>query len=111
MTRKSSAHQNSQAWGLPNVLNYFNGHRTTSQHVYPSEWIFFRDRLAEGIDILDVGCAQGGFAGIVAEHVKAFSYTGVDINEDMIRIAKDKFPAHQFINIKEGDLAPLEEAR
>ena len=103
----NSTFKNADAWGLPNVLNFFQHHRTTTDHIYPSEWIFLRDRLSEGMSILDVGCAQGGFAGIVAEHVKDFSYTGVDINEDMIRIAKEKFPAHQFINIQEGDLASL----
>lgn len=111
MTEISSTLKNAQAWGLPNVLEYFNDHRTTSSHVYPSEWVFLRDRLLEGISILDVGCAQGGFAGIIGEHIKKFAYTGIDSNEDMIRLAKEKFPAQNFAKIEGGDLSSLANAK
>jgi SAM-dependent methyltransferase len=111
MTDKGSANRNDQAWGLPNVLDYFGDHRITSNHVYPSEWVFLRDRLREGVNILDVGCAQGGFAGIVAEHVKDFDYTGVDINEEMIKLAKERFSSRNFAKIEEGDLSLLADAK
>jgi len=107
MTEGSSSQRNAEAWGLPNVLDYFQNHRTTSEHVYPSEWIFLRDRLKEGMSILDIGCAQGGFAGIAGEHLKEFFYTGVDINEDMVGIARDRFPRHEFLCIEEGNLSAL----
>lgn len=93
---------NAAAWGLPGVLDYFRGNRRATSDVYPSEWYFLKDRLREGMTILDVGCAQGGFAGIVAEHVNAFTYVGTEINPEMVAIAKAKYPHHQFHLVREG---------
>ena len=42
----------------------------------PPSGTFSKSRLHEGISVLDIGCAQGGFASIIGEHVGDFSYTG-----------------------------------
>lgn len=102
MSAAGDASGNARAWGLPGVLEFFRDNRSTSQDVYPSEWHFLRHVLRDGISILDVGCAQGGFAAIAAEHVSAFSYTGLDINADMIARARARFPQHSFHVIGEG---------
>ena len=98
---------NASAWGLPNVLRFFDQARTTSADVYPSEMHFLENCLQEGISVLDVGCAQGGFATVLSEHLADFSYTGVDISETMIDVAAEKHPTHQFYCCPEGDLSVL----
>ena len=94
---------NSESWNQPNVVSFFDSHRMTTSDVYPSEWFFLKDELQEGMSILDIGCAQGGFAGMISEHLKNFSYTGVDISEEMIVKAKAKYPYHTFHIVKEND--------
>lgn len=106
-----SAADNAAAWGLPRVLDFFAGHRDRTEEVYPSEWFFLKESLEEGMSVLDVGCAQGGFAAVIAEHVRAFSYTGLDVNQEMVRRARARFPAHAFHHVKEGDFSALGGAR
>lgn len=98
---------NADAWGLPGVLDFFEEERTRTDHVYSSEWFFLRDQLREGISVLDIGCAQGGFAGILSEHLSDFRYVGVDINASMIDRAREKFPGHTFHHVAEGDYSVL----
>ncbi|AVM75605.1 class I SAM-dependent methyltransferase [Magnetospirillum gryphiswaldense] len=87
---------NADAWGLPGVLSFFDAARSTVDQVYPSEWFFLRDRLRRGMNVLDVGCAQGGFAAILGEHLDHFHYTGIDINAEMIAKARQRHPGHEF---------------
>ncbi len=99
---------NADAWGLPGVQEYFADERTTTSHVYPSEWFFLKDKITEGISVLDIGCAHGGFAAILGEHVKKYSYTGIDINAQMIEVARRKHPKADFYLMDEGDFSILE---
>ncbi len=71
---------NAKAWGHQSILDFFKNHRKTTEQVYASEWVFLEKKLKEGVSILDIGCAQGGFANIFAEQLKDFKYTGIDIN-------------------------------
>ncbi|MBF0267930.1 MAG: class I SAM-dependent methyltransferase [Alphaproteobacteria bacterium] len=96
-----------QSWSQPGVLDFFSKERGTTSDVYPSEWFFLKDRLKEGMRVLDIGCAQGGFASVLGEHLKSFSYTGVDISEDMIAKAKLRHPGQRFLCCPEGDLSAL----
>jgi 2-polyprenyl-3-methyl-5-hydroxy-6-metoxy-1,4-benzoquinol methylase len=98
---------NANAWGLLGVLEYFKHERKTSDQVYGSEWFFLKDRLKEGISVLDVGCAQGGFASILGEHIEDFSYTGIDINAHMIDLARDNHKQAEFHLVEEGDMSVL----
>jgi SAM-dependent methyltransferase len=93
---------NAALWSRPFVVDYYESHRRTSGDVYSSEWIFLKDHLREGISILDVGCAHGGFAGIIAEHIRDFNYTGTDISETMIAKARARFPQHRFSAVRPG---------
>lgn len=101
---------NAQAWGLARVVAFFDDKRNTTAEVYESEYVFLKSALSDGISVLDVGCAQGGFAGVLAEHLETFSYTGIDINEDMIARARARFPGHAFHHVAEGDFAALGDA-
>jgi SAM-dependent methyltransferase len=99
---------NSEAWNQSNVVNFFNKHRMDASDVYPSEWFFLNELLQENISILDIGCAQGGFATIIGKKLRNFSYTGLDISQNMITQAKLKHPKHNFHHIKENDYSILE---
>ena len=101
--------KNAESWGLPNVVSFFDSHRVTSSDVYPSEWFFLKNQLHEDMSILDIGCAQGGFAGIIGEQLKNFSYTGVDISKAMIEKAAMNYPHHKFHLVNEGDFSSLSE--
>lgn len=104
MSDKATDHQ---AWGLPGVLDFFAERRGTGAEVYPSEWFFLKDRLKEGLSILDIGCAQGGFAQVIAERIKNFCYVGADVNAEMIARARTRLPQHTFIHVREGDFSAL----
>lgn len=92
---------NADAWSLGGVLEFFETERSSTGHVYPSEWFFLKDRLKNGMRVLDVGCAQGGFASMLSEHLDQFDYTGIDINAAMIERACARHPGHAFHIIAE----------
>ena len=97
-----------QSWSQPGVLDFFSKERSATGDVYPSEWFFLKDCLKENMSVLDIGCAQGGFASIMSENLKSYRYTGVDISEDMIAKAKLRHPEQRFICSPEGDLSQLD---
>lgn len=104
--------ESAAAWGLPGVLGFFDHARTTTKQVYASEWFFLKDCLREGMSVLDVGCAQGGFASVLAENLTDFSYTGIDINADMVARAQARHPNQTFHQILEhSDWAVLDGQR
>jgi len=98
-------------WSEAGVPEFYEQHRLTTSDVYPAEWFFLEKILAEGMSILDIGCAVGGFASIFAEHLKDFTYTGLDISPEMIRRAKERNRQHEFHVIEEGDLSPVKGRR
>jgi ubiquinone/menaquinone biosynthesis C-methylase UbiE len=67
--------------------------------------------MANGMSFLDIGCAKGGMANVLAENLQIFNYVGVDINNDMIKAAKKRYPQHQFHQITENDYSPLQAER
>ena len=102
---------NAAAWSLPGVVEYFNSRRGATADVYPSEWVFLRDRLKDGVSVLDIGCAQGGFAAVAGEHARRFTYTGIDISAEMIAAARTRHPQHRFLHVPEGDYSALGDER
>jgi SAM-dependent methyltransferase len=105
----SEAEHNAQAWG--HVVDFFDHERATTAQVYASEWFFLKELLREGISVLDVGCAQGGFAGVLAEHLTDFHYTGIDISAEMIAKAKARHPDSEFHHVAESDWGVLADRR
>jgi len=104
-----SASKDAQSWGLPGVLDYFEHQRRSPSDVYPSESLFLDALLTEGLSILDVGCAMGGFAGIIGKKLQSFNYTGIDINPAMIARARERNPEREFLQVGETDFAALGE--
>lgn len=101
----SATQHNASAWG--HVVDFFDHERATTSQVYASEWFFLKDLLKEGISVLDVGCAQGGFAGVLAENLKDFRYTGIDISAEMIAKAKARHPTAEFHHVGESDWSAI----
>lgn len=98
----------SQYWELNNVLDFFKNERNKIDDIYPSEWFFIKDKLKEGVSILDVGCAQGGFASAFSSVLSSFNYVGLDVSEKMISEAKNKNPDQRFFCIPDGDFSCLQ---
>ncbi|MFN3480445.1 MAG: class I SAM-dependent methyltransferase, partial [Thermodesulfovibrionales bacterium] len=49
-----------------------------------------------GYSILDFGCGKGDFYGFLRDRNIEVNYTGFDINEKLINLAKKKFPGVDF---------------
>lgn len=83
-------------WGLKPSIEYFKSKRKRIDHLYEGERKIFSRVMFENCSILDIGCAEGGFVKIIKSFVKNFNYTGVDVNNKMIRLAKKKNPKYEF---------------
>ncbi|MCX5829730.1 MAG: class I SAM-dependent methyltransferase [Deltaproteobacteria bacterium] len=73
------------------LSEYFGNNRQKWDDFYPSEkWIFEQvagPELSMG-KVLDVGCAAGGLGLALMERFSVDQYTGVDINAEVIEIAR-----------------------
>ena len=98
-------------WTESGLPDYYESHRQTTGDVYPSEWLFLQGLLTEGMSVLDVGCAVGGFASIIGEHVNDFRYTGVDVSPEMVNRARLRHPHHAFHTATDEELTVLGTAR
>ena len=52
-----------------------------------------------GTSILDFGCGKGDFYGFLKERGIETRYCGIDINNNLIALAKSKFPGAEFISM------------
>lgn len=86
-----------KVWGLPGNEDYFISRRSRPDHLYRSEKFFLPDVLAGVSNCLDVGCACGDFSAIFKSYDPAVQYTGVDIIERFIRIARQRYPGEKFM--------------
>lgn len=98
---------NSQSWDQDSVVSFFDNERNKPEDVYPSEWFFIKEILHNGMSILDIGCAQGGFANVFQHYLADFDYTGVDISPKMVERAKIRYPEHTFYHVGEEDYSIL----
>jgi len=60
-----------------------------------SEFNVFRDFIREGDKILDVGCGNGRLLELLKD--KKINYTGVDVSEKLIEVAKKRYPQNNFL--------------
>lgn len=49
--------------------------------------------------ILDIGCGDGKISARLAQAVKNGSVVGIDLSEDMIRLAEERFPSFKYQNL------------
>jgi len=90
------------------ISNYFSFNRQSFEEFYPSERKtieFVMSNLnASEKTILDVGCACGGLYNALKEAYN-INYTGIDIIDESIIVAKNKFPECDFIC---GDISNIQ---
>lgn len=97
--------------GKKELLNFYNRHlKDFSDLPQAVRWtpegqkkrydkIFSIAGDLSGKHILDFGCGKGDFLGFLKEKSIAINYCGIDINENLITLAKKKFPDAEFIAI------------
>jgi SAM-dependent methyltransferase len=68
--------------------------------------VFLPRVLFPGAKVLDVGCASGGFFNIMRTLEPLIEYTGVDIAEPAIALARQKYPDTRF-EVTEGSALPF----
>jgi ubiquinone/menaquinone biosynthesis C-methylase UbiE len=49
--------------------------------------------------ILDFGCGKGDFYGFIKEKGVSINYCGIDVNENLIKLARSKYPETEFVII------------
>ena len=54
-----------------------------------------------GLKVLDLGCGTGNSTGLFSKS----DYTGVDISNKYIELARKKYPRHHFISVDAGEMA------
>lgn len=89
--------QEQKVWNSPDTLQYYQTHRQSQKDLYPSERFFLPDILPQVNSALDVGCAAGGFCGIMRSYNPRLRYVGLDITPELIARAKDHHPEGEFI--------------
>ncbi|MCP5482114.1 MAG: class I SAM-dependent methyltransferase [Spirochaetales bacterium] len=97
------------------LVEFYKEHRFTWRDLYPSErWIFervFSEREAQSgpKSVLDVGCACGGLYAALSERFSITAYAGIDINQDVIEWAAERFQG-QPANFQVADIAQAGES-
>lgn len=88
-------------WSNQSAIDYYSENRHEISDLYPSETIFLPRVLFPGAKVLDVGCASGGFFNIMRSYEAHIEYTGVDLSERAVELAKERYPEATFI-VTEG---------
>jgi ubiquinone/menaquinone biosynthesis C-methylase UbiE len=85
-----------EEWRHPNAVDFYAKHRHQVSDLYPSERVFLPTVLSPGVDVLDIGCASGGFFNIMRSLQPGIRYTGIDISPTAIQIARQRYPEARF---------------
>jgi len=64
------------------------------EEIWKETEFLFNDYLFAGDKVLDLGCGNGRYSPLFRE--KGVDYFGVDSSEELIKIAKDKYPQAKF---------------
>jgi SAM-dependent methyltransferase len=88
--------ETAKAWSQPSAIDFYYKHRHDVSDLYPSERVFLPRVLFPGIKVLDVGCASGGFFNIMRTMEPAIDYTGIDIAQPAVDLARQRYPEARF---------------
>ena len=76
-------------------LNYWTFNRNKISDLYKSEKKFFLEKIRKSNSFFDYGCAAGGFCEIINSiKKKNYKYTGIDVSNNLISIARQKYPKY-----------------
>lgn len=53
--------------------------------------------IESGVSVVDVGCGFGDYFGYLRDRGIAVDYTGIDINPDLVAVARKKYPSAHFV--------------
>ena len=95
-------------WSKQSVIDYYYQHRHDVSDLYPSEKVFLPRVLFPGAKVLDVGCASGGFFNIMRTFEPNIEYTGIDLSEVALELARNRYPEAKFV-LTEGFDLPFED--
>lgn len=84
-------------WSSESAIDYYAQNRHEIKDLYPSEKVFLPRVLFPGATVLDVGCASGGFFNIMRSFEPHIEYTGVDLSEKAVELAKERYPEARFM--------------
>lgn len=84
------------SWSTSNSLEHYTHNRCKIDDLYESEKLFLPNMLKPDMKVLDVGCAAGGFYDIMKEIEPHIHYSGCDVSNELIKIAKHKYPNGVF---------------
>ena len=83
-------------WGAEDSIAFFSSNRQRPEDLYPSEKVFLPRVVKEAKNVLDVGCACGGFARIMSDYNPSLTYTAIDIVPTMIDEARLQNPTGHY---------------
>jgi len=93
-------------WSNKSAIDYYSQNRHEISDLYPSEKVFLPRVLFPGAKVLDVGCASGGFFNVMRSFEPHIEYTGVDLSEKAVELARERYPEARFI-VTEGFSLPF----
>ena len=88
--------ESARAWSHAGVVDYYAENRHSPDDLWPYERVFLPRALFPGANVLDVGCASGGFFNIMRTIEPTIDYTGIDIAEPPIKLARERYPEARF---------------
>lgn len=90
------------------ALEYWSTHRSKISELYRSEQHFFAKILPTVGSVLDLGCAAGGSLLFSRELNPNVKYTGLDISQELISVAKKRFQSEKFVEFMyfDGEALP-----
>lgn len=87
--------------GLAKYYDYIYSEKEYQAEVVKLEKIIEKYKTSSGKELLDVACGTGSHLKYL---IQTFNCTGVDINPEMLKVAKNKVPEATFI---ESDMSKL----
>ncbi|MEG3618580.1 class I SAM-dependent methyltransferase [Magnetovibrio sp. PR-2] len=67
-----------------------------AEDFFKSETVFIDSMAHDAHSVLDIGCASGRMIELLSQKFQDLSYTGVDIVEENIRLARENYPDFAF---------------
>jgi len=81
-------------WSAEDTVQFYTENRQTYDELYDSETYFLtKEFIRQMFSVLDVGCATGGFYNVFEMLNPDIQYVGIDVSQELLKIAKSKFPS------------------